>query len=106
MKLLATAILLLIGAQKLAYAFQNVTSWRLSTADTTMVVGLQQGTPAVTQLSSTKTGANWLLAPVPEILPVSVILQGAPVATKWQYDGGALDPQNGQLVLRFSNSAP
>ncbi len=106
MKHLATLILFWIGTQNLACAFQNATSWRLSTADTTAVVALQQGTPAITQLSSTKTGANWLLAPAPEILPPSVILQGAPVATKWQYDGGALDPQSGQLVLRFSNSAP
>jgi hypothetical protein len=105
MKHLAIAILFLTATQNLAWAFQNATSWRLSTDDTTMVVALQEGIPAISQLSSTKTGASWLLAPAPEILPSSVILQGAPVAIKWQYDGGALDPQTGQLVLRFSDSA-
>ncbi len=106
MKHLGTVILLLIGAQNFAGAFQNATSWRLSTADTTMVVALLQGIPAITHLSPTKTGFNWLLAPAPEILPASVIVQGASVATKWQYDGGAFDAQSGQLVLRFSNRAP
>ena len=106
MKHLWAVILFWIGAHNFACAFQNATSWQLRTADTTMVVGLQRGTPSITQLSSTKTGANWLLAPAAESLPPSVILQGAPVATKWQYDGGVLDTQSGQLVLRFSNAAP
>jgi hypothetical protein len=105
MKHLAIVILLLVGTHNFAWAFENATSWRLSTDDTTMVMALQHGTPVITELSSAKTGPNWLLAPVPEILPSPVILQGAPVAINWQYDGGALDRQSGQLVLRFSNSA-
>jgi hypothetical protein len=67
---------------------------------------VQEGLPVVTQLGSTKSNSNWLLAPAPELLPSSVTQQGVPVATKWQYEGGALDAKSGQLALRFSNSAP
>ncbi len=106
MKRLSTVIVFVIGAQSFAWGYQNPTSWRLSTDDTTIVVAVQQGIPAVTQLRSTKSDSNWLLAPAPEVLPSSVSQQNAAVATKWQYDGGALDPQSGELVLRFSNPAP
>src|SRR6202453_92990 len=106
MKHLLTVIVFVIGTQSFAWGYQNATSWRLSTDDTTMVVAVQQGIPAVTQLGSAKSGSNWLLAPAPEVLPSSISQQNAAVATRWQYEGGALDPQSGQLVLRFSNAAP
>jgi len=106
MKRLSTVIVFVIGAQSFAWGYQSATSWRLNTDDTTMVVAVQQGIPAVTELRSTKSGSNWLLAPAPEALPSSITQQDAAVATKWQYEGGALDPQSGQLVLRFSNPAP
>ena len=92
MKRLSTVIVFVIGAQSFAWGYQNPTSWRLSTDDTTMVVAVQQGMPAVTELRSTKSDSNWLLAPAPEVLPSSVTQQDAAVATKWQYEGGALDP--------------
>ncbi len=106
MKHLLTVIVCVIGAQALAWGAEHAVSWQLSTDDTTMVVAVQQGLPLVTQLGSTKNNSNWLLAPVPELLPSSVIQQGVPLATKWQYEGGILAPKSGQLVLRFSTSAP
>src|SRR5580704_12580964 len=106
MKRLSTVIVFVIGAQSFAWGYQYPTSGRLSTDDTTIMVAVQQGIPVVTQLRSTKSGSNWLLAPAPEVLPSSVSQQNAAVATKWQYEGGALDPQSGQLVLRFSNPTP
>ena len=89
-----------------AWGSANATSWSLSTDDTRLVVAVQQGMPAVTQLSSANSHSNWLLAPAPEVLPSSVLQQGTSLATKWQYEGGAFDPKSGQLVLRFSNSNP
>src|ERR1700761_5622578 len=106
MKLLLAVIAFLIGTQSFAWGYQSATSWRLSTDDTVMVVALQQGIPAVTQLSSARTGSNWLLAPAPEVLPSSVTQQGTPVVTNWHYDGASQDPESGQLELRFSNAAP
>jgi Melibiase/Glycosyl hydrolase family 36 C-terminal domain len=81
-------------------------SWRLSTDDTVMVVAIQQGLPVVTRLGSTQNDSNWLLAAAREDLPSSVKQQGTDLPTRWQYEGGQLDPKTGQLVLRFSNSAP
>jgi hypothetical protein len=91
-------------------------SWRLSTDDTTIVVAVQEGVPVVTWLGSANhsaenndpmnKGLNWLLVPSPEILLSAVTQQGSSLATTWRYDSGALDPQTGQLVLRFSNAAP
>ncbi|MGC2402583.1 MAG: alpha-galactosidase [Acidobacteriaceae bacterium] len=106
MKRLPFVVAFAIGAQSIAWGYQGATSWRLSTDDTTMVVAVQQGVAQVTSLGSTKSDANWLLAPAPEVLPSSVIQQSNTISTRWQYDGGALNPQNGQLVLRFSNAAP
>src|ERR1700685_3710071 len=77
MKRLSSVIVFVIGAQSFAWGYQNPTSWRLSTDDTTMVVAVQQGIPAVTQLRSTKSGSNWLLAPAPEVLPSSISQQNA-----------------------------
>jgi hypothetical protein len=81
-------------------------TWRLSTEDTTVVVSVQQGVPVLTELSSSRTGSNWLLGPVPEILLPAVTQRGASTPTKWQFAGGAFDPASGQLVLRFNNAAP
>jgi hypothetical protein len=81
-------------------------SWRLSTDDTAIVVTVQHGIPVVTWLGSTNAGSNWVLAPSPEVLLPSVTQQGSSLTTTWQYDGGAFDPQTGQLVLRFSNATP
>src|ERR1700674_3895030 len=106
MKHLLTVMLCVIGAHSLACGAEGAMSWRLRTDDTAMVVAIQQGLPTVTELGSTKSNSNWLLAPTPELLPPSVTQQGSELPTKWQYEGGALDPQSGQLVLRFSNSAP
>ena len=106
MKHLLTVMLCVMGTQSFAWGADNPTSWRLSTDDTAMVVAIQQGLPVVTQLSSTKSNANWLLAPAPEVLLPSVTQEGVAKATQWKYEGGALDPASGQLVLRFSNSAP
>jgi hypothetical protein len=95
-----------ISAWTIVCNTENPMSWRLSTDDTTMVVAIQNGIPVVTELSSTEINFNWLLEPAPEVLPSSVTQQGALLATKWQYEGGTLDPKSGKLVLRFSNSAP
>src|ERR1700721_4496508 len=106
MKHLLTAMLCVMGAQSFAWAADNPMSWRLNTDDTAMGGAIQQGLPVVTELNSTKGGANWLLAPVPEVLLPTITQQGVSTPTNWKYEGGALDPASGQLVLRFSNAAP
>ena len=106
MKHLLTVMLCVMGAQSFAWGADNPMSWRLSTDDTAMVVAIQEGLPVVTQLSSTRSNANWLFAPATEVLLPSVTEEGIAKATQWKYEGGALDPASGQLVLRFSNAAP
>jgi hypothetical protein len=106
MKHLLTVTFCVIVAQGLAWGADDAMSWRLSTDDTVMVVAIQQGLPVVTRLGSTKNDSNWLLAAAREDLPSSVTQQGTDLPTRWQYEGGQLDPKTGQLVLRFSNSAP
>src|SRR5215470_6901949 len=81
-------------------------SWHLSTDDTALTITVNQDAPVVMQLSSVNGGTNWLLAPSPELLLPSVMQGGSSLATKWHYENGALNPQSGQLILRFSNSAP
>jgi hypothetical protein len=105
MKHLLALVVCLVGVQG-AWGADDAMSWRLSTEDTAMVVAIQNGLPVVTQLSSTKNDANWLLAPAPEGLLPSVTQNGVPTKTQWIYQGGALDPDSGQLVLRFSNAVP
>lgn len=106
MKRLVIAITCIVTCCNLAWSSEGDKSWNLSTDDTALTVAVQQGMPVVTQLSSVKGGAEWLLAPAPEVLLPSVIQQGSPLTTKWQYEGGAFNPESGQLVLRFSNAAP
>jgi hypothetical protein len=106
MKTLLLTIACLISCWIPAWGSDNNQSWRLSTDDTLVVVGVRDGMPVVTQVSSTKRDSNWLLSPVPEVLLSSVTQQGTSSPTKWQYEGGAFDSSSGQLVLRFSNSSP
>ena len=106
MKPLLLVIACLTTCWNLAWGSDNDQSWRLSTDDTVVVVGMRDGMPVVTRLGSAKRDSNWLLAPVPEVLLSSVAKQGTSSPTKWQYKGGAFDQSSGQLVLRFSNAAP
>jgi hypothetical protein len=106
MKYLLTVIACVASCCNLAWCSDSDQSWRLSTDDTVLTVTVEQNMPVMTQLSSAKGDWKWLLGPVPEILLPSIIRQGSSLATKWQYEGGAFDPQSGQLVLRFSNSDP
>src|SRR5580704_3650135 len=106
MKYLPVVIVCMIYALTIVCSAEDAMSWRLNTDDTTMVVAVRQGVPVVTELSSTKRNSNWLLAPAPEALLPSVTQQGVSLATQWRYEGGALDPKSGELVLRFSNASP
>src|SRR5271170_4210107 len=106
MKRLVIVITCIVNCCNLAWCFDVDKSWNLSTDDTVLTVTVQQGTPVITQLGSVKGQSEWLLAPVSEMLLPSVTQQGSSLATRWQYEGGAFNPESGQLVLRFSNSAP
>jgi len=106
MKCLLVVVVCMISAWNVAWCSDRDNSWNLTTDDTAIVVAVQQGVPVVTQLSSVKDGSKWLHEPAPEILLSSVEQQGSPSTTKWQYQGATFDSQSGQLVLRFSNSAP
>ena len=101
MKCLLIVITCIVTCCKLALGSDADKSWNLSTDDTALTVTVQQGITVITQLSSAKGGSKWLFAPVPEILLPSVTQQGSSLTTKWQYEGGAFDPESGQLVLRF-----
>ena len=106
MKYLVIAIASIVGFCNPIWGSDSANSWRLSTADTGMTVAVIQGVPVVTQLGSIELPFNWLLAPMPESLLPSVTQNGSSMPTKRKYESGALDPKTGQLVLRFSNSAP
>jgi hypothetical protein len=121
MKLLLGLVACVAGCWQVAWGADKKNTWRLSTDDTAIVVEVQEGIPAVTWLgsanhssgsqsskdtSSTSDTSNWLLAPALEPLLPAVVQQGSSLPTKWQYEGGAFDPQSGQLILRFSNFAP
>jgi Melibiase/Glycosyl hydrolase family 36 C-terminal domain len=106
MKYSLIALLCLTSCINPAWCSDSEKSWRLSTDDTTVTITVAQGVPVITQLGSAKAASNWLLAPVPEFLLPTVTQQGSSTATKWQFEGGVFDPQSGELVLRFSNSAP
>ena len=81
-----------------AWCSGNDDSWRLSTDDTTMVVGVQKGMPVITQLGSSRTQSNWLAAPMPEKLLPSIMQGGVAVAADWKYVGGSYDDASGKLV--------
>jgi hypothetical protein len=106
MKSCLILIACVVGNSSFAQTSDNQNVWRLSTDDTAIVVEVQQGVPVVTWLGSKAGGANWLLGSSPEVLLPTIAQQGKSLPTNWHYDGGALDPQSGQLILRFSNAAP
>src|SRR5215467_4277495 len=105
MKYLLVAVACIAGCCNSAWCADDK-PWHLSTDDTALTVTVEQDAPVVTQLSSVKGNANWLLVPSQEVLLPSIMQGGASFTTKWHYEGGAFDQQSGQLVLRFSNSAP
>ena len=107
MKYLLVLVAFLANFSSLALCSDNEKPWRLTTDDTAVVIDVQQGAPVVTLIGSAKKdGSNWLLAPAPEVLLPSVTQQGSSLTTQWHYQGGTLDSQRGQLVLRFTNAAP
>ena len=106
MKYLVIVVASIVGFCNPAWCADSENSWRLSSADTAITVAVKEGVPVVTQLGSVEPAFNWMLAPVPETLLSSVAQNGTSLPTKWKYEGGALDPKSGQLVLRFSNAAP
>jgi hypothetical protein len=90
-----------------AWCADSEKSWRLTTDDSMVEVAVKNGVPVILHVGTAKDSANWLLAAVPEILLESVAQPGGnSVPTKWQYQSGDFDPKSGELVLRFTNSAP
>jgi alpha-galactosidase len=106
MKLLLIAILGIISPWRQARCLENAPSWQLSTDDTRIEIAVEQGRPVMKQLNALKDGSNWLLAPAPETLPASVMRTGASLRTDWRFEGGDFRAATGQLVLRFSCTAP
>jgi hypothetical protein len=95
-------VMCLVSCCQVALAEQ----WRLGTDDTSLVITVQDGKPVLTELATTKSGSNWLQAPVPEVLLPGVTQNGAASKTNWKFEDGKFDDSSGQLVLRFSNAAP
>ena len=106
MKYVSIVVMCLTGCVNLAWSYESDKSWRLSTDDTVIEVAIQNGVPLITHIGAVKHNSNWLLAPVPEVLLPSVIHQSSSLPTKWQYQSGEFDHKRGELVLRFTNSAP
>jgi hypothetical protein len=106
MKSCLVVLTVLTSCWNLAWGADTAKSWRLATDDTVVAVTVQYGTPVVTQVGTVKDNSNWLLAPVPEVLLPSVTQKDSSVPTTWQYQGGDFDQQSGEMVLRFTNSAP
>jgi hypothetical protein len=87
-------------------AAEMPSTWRLSTSDTAVVVGIEQDRPVLRSLGSAGAQRNWLAAPVVEVLMPVVELDGNSVKTNWKFQGAALDPKKEQLTLRFTNANP
>ncbi len=81
-------------------------SWRLNTEDTVIVVALQNGAPAITLLSSSRSEINWIATPVREDFLASVSAQGSVFPTDWRFADSSFDRAAGTLKLRFVNSSP
>ena len=105
MKCMPLVAVFLLSTWGVAQGAETQNSWSLNTDDTTVVVAIQDSTPAIVKVSSKKDAQNWLLAPFPETLPSSITQQGNTKEAKWQYAGGDFDAKSGQLVLRFSDQA-
>lgn len=106
MKKLVLVIACVTGLWSFSQGSDQDNSWHLSTDDTVIMVSVRGGIPALVRLGPANNSSNWLASPAPEPLPPSVTQQGSPVTLKWHYDGGALDGNSGELVLRFSNDSP
>lgn len=106
MKNLLLVMACVIGSCSFAPASDRDNSWRLSTSDTAITVTVEGGIPTLVRLGPADNSTNWLGAPAAEPLLSAVTQQGASQALKWHYDGGALDANSGELILRFSNDSP
>jgi hypothetical protein len=100
-----TCLILALACAATAAA-ETPSTWRLSTSDTAVVVGLEQDRPVLRSLGSAGVQRNWLTAPVVEVLMPVVELDGNSVKTNWKFQGAVLDPKKEQLTLRFTNADP
>jgi len=98
-----TCLILMLAC---AAAAETPSTWRLSTGDTAVVLGIEQDRPVLRSLGSAGAQRNWLAAPVVEALMPVVELDGSSVKTNWKFQGAALDPKKEQLTLRFTNTNP
>lgn len=80
--------------------------WRLTTADTEIILTTQDGWPVLKTVTSPATEHNWLSSPVKEQLMKIVMLDGKPRNTDWKFEGVDHDAQTGELIFRYSNSSP
>jgi hypothetical protein len=120
MKLACVAAVLLTGylllgdtkAEQSAGAAKESTpqpSWRLSTDDTCMTVGIVDNRPAVYRLTDAAQKWNWTPSPAefPLLAKVTMCQTNVTAIPNWTYRDAVVDGSNGtKLTLRFTSTTP
>ena len=80
--------------------------WELSTADTRLVVTVQNGQPAVAALGVPGAEHAWVDETMPIPLMDKVAVDGEEIPTHWSFKDASQDKEAGTLKLSFDNADP
>ena len=103
MRFLITAAALALG---FAPSLGAQTRWKLTTADTSIELGVDGNAPAVFALQAPGVSWNWTPTVNRESLPKTVTQAGRAHTLQWSYVRHEYDAANGLLTLVFQNAAP
>ncbi len=80
--------------------------WELSTADTHLVVAVQDNQPAIATLGVPGADHAWVDEVVPVPLMGKVAVAGRDLSTHWTFKNASRDEAAGTLTLTFDNTEP
>ncbi|MCX5771625.1 MAG: alpha-galactosidase [Candidatus Hydrogenedentes bacterium] len=109
MKMDQRPIILFIAAVALIAALPapaRAERWTLATADTRIVIGVDDNRPAVQKLQDLTAQYDWIDAPIGVPLMSSVSIAGQERPTQWQFLDGTLSEDAASLTLAFQNQDP